>query len=158
MNRKILWILNIRLLKTKRGAREERIQIDFISSLLHSSVFLSGQEQGQSLIEKKLGRIEQGSLGLEVLGTPAGCQLCFSTSSSGSPDCGDVGGLKGCDTGRRALRSQQMVTKPCMWEKAWSEGSAIWWGPGWMDTKEAVTGIGQNYQYPFKCAGTEWHF
>ena len=101
---------------------------------------------------------QHGTLGLEVLGTPAGCQLCFSTSSSGSPDCGDVGGLKGCDTGRRAIRSQQMVTKPCMWEKAWSEGSAIWWGPGWMDIKEAVTGIGQNYQYPFKCAGTEWDF
>lgn len=24
-----------------------------------------------------------------------------------------------------------------------------------VDIKEAVTGIGQNYQYPFKCAGTE---
>lgn len=79
---------------------------------------------------------QHGTLALEVLGTPAGCQFCFSTSSSGSPDRRDVGGLRGCGTGRRALRSQQMVTKPCVWEKAWSEGSAICWGPGWISRRQ----------------------
>lgn len=88
MNRKILWILNIRLLKTKRGAGEERIQIDLISPLLYSSVFLSMPEQGQSLIEKKLGRIEQGNLGLEDW---ADCSSLSWASASLSADSEEVG-------------------------------------------------------------------
>ena len=35
------------------------------------------------------------------------------------------GALRGCSTGRRALQSQQMVMKPCMWEKDWSEGHMV---------------------------------
>ena len=102
---------------------------------------------------------QHGTVAPEVLGTPAGCWLCFSTSSSGSPDRRDVGGLEGVRhrekgsavsaAGHVARYVGGLVRRPY-------GQKTIWWGLR-VDIKETVTGIGQCQHYPFKCAGTEWH-